>query len=395
MSTSRKLRVKLAKHRRSARKEPEPEPAESSTAETQASAETGTVTARSALTGTQFVCFCQGLSGQKLFAGLSLFTCTFQSLRRAHRAHRDRRRLEEAEEASTENLSTGWSERVTRVDTQFHGDHVGPQNIPDHINHESTALSFLELFLDAHFWGLLCRQTNLQAEQVKQSKPASYYAKNFKPVAVPELKAFLGLRLQMEKCVIKPQYESYWQGAGHNFIAHTHGFREVMERDRFIALWGFLHMVDQTDEAVDKSDKIYKVRPMLDRMLPLFRRYYSPRQQLTLDEGMIPTKNHLPIKQYIRDKPVRWGIKSFLLCEAKTGYILDAEIYTGQVRDRHWPLLRSAGSVVHRFVENSQVTNKNHMLFMDRFYNSLALFHMLKNELGVLAMGTVMPSRKH
>ena len=251
----------------------------------------------------------------------------------------------EPEEAPAKNLSTGLSERVTRVDTQFHGDQVGPQNIPDHINHESTALSFLELFLDADFWGLLCRQTNLRAEQVKESKPASYYAKNFKPVAVPELKAFLGLRLQMEKCVIKPQYESYWKGAGHNFIAHTPGF---------IALWGFLHLVDQTDEAVDKSDKIYKVRPMFDRMLPLFRRYYSPRQQLSLDEGMIPTKNRLAIKQYIRDKPVRWGIKSFLLCEAKTGYILNAEIYTGRVKDRHWPLLGSAGSVVRRLVENSQ-----------------------------------------
>ena len=141
----------------------------------------------------------------------------------------------------------------------------------------------------------------------------------------------------MEKCVIKPRYESYWQGAGHNFIADTPGFREVMERDRFIALSGFLHLVDQTEEAVNKSDKIYKVRAMLDRMLPLFRRYYSPHQQLSLDEGMIPTKNGLAIKQYIRDKPVRWGIKSFLLGEAKTGYILDAEIYAGRVKDSHWP----------------------------------------------------------
>ena len=94
MSTSRKPRAKLAKHRRSARKEPEPEPAEHSTAETQASTERGTVAAGSALTFTQYVCFCHWLSGQKLFAGLSLFTCTFQSLRRARRAHRDRRRLE-------------------------------------------------------------------------------------------------------------------------------------------------------------------------------------------------------------------------------------------------------------------------------------------------------------
>ena len=94
MSTSRKPSSKLAKHRRSGRKDPEPEPAERSTAETQASTERGTVAAGSALTGTQFVSFCHWLSGQKLFAGLSLFTCTFQSLRRARRAHRDRRRLE-------------------------------------------------------------------------------------------------------------------------------------------------------------------------------------------------------------------------------------------------------------------------------------------------------------
>ena len=134
---------------------------------------------------------------------------------------------------------------------------------------------------------------------------------------------------------------------------------------------------------------------MLDRMLPLFRRYYIPRQQLSLDKGMIQTKNRLSIKQYIRDKPVRWGIKNFLLCEAKTGYILDAEIYTGQVKDRHWPLLGSTGSVVRHLMENSQVNNKNHMLFMERFYNSVAPFHLLKNELGVLPVGTVMPSRKH
>ena len=127
---------------------------------------------------------------------------------------------------------------------------------------------------------------------------------------------------------------------------------------------------------------------MLNRMLPLFHHQYCPRQQLSLDEGMIPTKNRLTIKL------VRWGIKSFLLCEAKTGFILDAEIYMGRVKDRHWPLLGSVGCVVRHLMENSQVANKNHMLFMDRFYNSVALFHLLKNELGVLAMGTVMLSGK-
>ena len=256
----------------------------------------------------------------------------------------------EPEEAPAKNLSTGWSERVTRVDTQFHGDDVGPQNIPDHINHESTALSFLELFLDADFWGLLCHQTNLRAEQVKHSKLASYYAKNFKPVAIPELKAFLGLRLQMEKCVIKPRYESYLQGAGHNFIAHTPGFREVMERDRFIALWGFLHLVDQTDEAVDKSDKIYKVRPMLDRMLPLVCRLLQPPPATQPRREHDSHQEPSPSSSTYTTSQSDGASRASLLYKAKTGYILNAEIYTGQVKDRHWPLLGSARSVVRRLV---------------------------------------------
>ena len=103
MSTSRKVKAKLARQRRSARKatsteaaqkEPEPRPS-------------------SSLTGTQFVCFCHRLSGQKLFAGLSLFTCTFQSRRQARRAHRGRQRREPRREpwepprqvGSVENLA--------------------------------------------------------------------------------------------------------------------------------------------------------------------------------------------------------------------------------------------------------------------------------------------------
>ena len=89
------------------------------------------------------------------------------------------------------------------------------------------------------------------------------------------------------------------------------------------------------------------------------------------------------------------GIKSFLLQEAKTGYILDEEIYTGWLKDHHWPLFLSTGSVVRRLVENSQVTNKNHMLFKDCLYNSVTVLHLLKKEKGVLAEGTIMPSCKH
>ena len=117
-----------------------------------------------------------------------------------------------------------------------------------------------------------------------------------------------------------------------NSISFTPGFTEVMEHDHLLALWGFLNLVDWTDEAVNKYDKIYKVRPMV----------WGTECALSFAattaniKGMIATKKPLAIKQYMCDKQVRWGIKSFLR-EAKTSYILGAEIYMARKRTTTGP----------------------------------------------------------
>ena len=72
-----------------------------------------------------------------------------------------------------------------------------------------------------------------------------------------------------------------------------------------------MHIVEEKQIA-DKTDKIYKARPTLDTLLVNFQKYYSPGQHISLDEGMIPTKNRLTIKQYIKEKPVKWELKAFL-----------------------------------------------------------------------------------
>jgi len=57
----------------------------------------------------------------------------------------------------------------------------------------------------------------------------------------------------------------------------------------------------------------------MNHIVQKFQHFYVPSQCMSLDEGMIPAKNRLAIKQYIRMKPVKQGIKSFLLCESDTG----------------------------------------------------------------------------
>ncbi len=45
---------------------------------------------------------------------------------------------------------------------------------------------------------------------------------------------------------------------------------------------------------------------------------------------MIKFKGRLGFKQYMKDKPTKWGIKVFVLSDATNGYIYRLEIYTGK-----------------------------------------------------------------
>jgi hypothetical protein len=136
-------------------------------------------------------------------------------------------------------LSQGWGPNFTPVSIDFRGPTPGPTALCSHLSADSTTLELVEIFLTDFFWEELCNQTNRRAQQVKEAKPNSYYARNFKEVSIPEMKAFIALRLLMENSTVKPRFEDYWKK--NNFVTATKGFRDVMERDRFLALWTFLH----------------------------------------------------------------------------------------------------------------------------------------------------------
>jgi len=70
---------------------------------------------------------------------------------------------------------------------------------------------------------------------------------------------------------------------------------------------------DEKDPNLNKSDKLYKVRFIIEHLLQKFQHYYSPQQMLSIGEGMVPSKNRLSLKQYCKDKPTKWGMKTFIL----------------------------------------------------------------------------------
>ena len=88
------------------------------------------------------------------------------------------------------------------------------------------------------------------------------------------------------------------------------GVSEVMSQTRFIQIWRYFHIADNSSAIPRGSpgfDKIYRVREFLNVILRNAQRLYRLDREITIDETMVPHKGRLSFKQYIKNKPTRWG----------------------------------------------------------------------------------------
>ena len=113
-----------------------------------------------------------------------------------------------------------------------------------------------------------------------------------------------------------PTYHRYW-----STLSLYHGLwaRTMISRDRFIALLSMLHVVDPNNE----TDKLRKVRPLLDMFKSKCRELYQPDQNVAVDERFVKSKHRSGIRQYIKNKPTKFGIKLWVVAESKSGYTWD------------------------------------------------------------------------
>ena len=77
-------------------------------------------------------------------------------------------------------------------------------------------------------------------------------------------------------------------------------------------------------------DKLFKIRKLLDLLLPRFTDVYSPKRNLAVDNTLIKFKGRVHFRQFIPFKPCRFGMKCFTLTESSSGYGLVFKVYTGK-----------------------------------------------------------------
>ena len=60
------------------------------------------------------------------------------------------------------------------------------------------------------------------------------------------------------------------------------------------------------------------------------KKLYTPSYNLTVDEQLLPSKCRCPFQQYMPQKPDKFGIKFWVLCECDTKYMLNIIPYLGK-----------------------------------------------------------------
>ena len=97
---------------------------------------------------------------------------------------------------------------------------------------------------------------------------------------------------------------------------------------------------------------------------------FQPYAQVSIDERMVQNKGRYAFRQYIKDKPTKWGMKLWVIADAGTGYTYNFEVYTGKTGNAP-PKFGLAYDVVIRLMKS--LFGQGYKLFVDNFYSSVQL----------------------
>ncbi|XP_022604863.1 piggyBac transposable element-derived protein 4-like [Seriola dumerili] len=240
-------------------------------------------------------------------------------------------------------------------------------------------------FFDAAVFKLLCENTNKNAAKNLEKGKKFIWTE----ITPDEMKKFIGMLLYM--AVLKlPKISDFWR---QQTIFHVSFPATAMSRDRFMAILSNLNGPKKNEENDKKKgtedyDHLHRVRPLMELICVNCKAIYHPRQHLAVDERMVGTKARLSIKQYMKAKPTKWGLKFFVLADIN-GYTIDFMLYTGKSK---WASGKGLSFDVVAGLVNKDYLGSGYAIYTDNFYTSPLLFRHLRQQ-GFGACGTYRQGR--
>ena len=200
-----------------------------------------------------------------------------------------------------------------------------------------------------------------------------------------EMNKFLGLLILMGVAKF-PNFRMYWSSdMGYDEVSDTMSLKrfELIKRNFHVNDNSFLKERDN-----DEYDPLFKIRPLLDHIRENCRKIENEGVQC-VDEQMVRFRGRSHMKQYMPNKPTKYGYKVYARC-SKSGIVHDFHIQ-GEKWAKPNDSIGFCGDIVLHLCK-SLPSNEYFVLYCDRFYTSLALIRSLKNR-NVFTVGTVNANR--
>ena len=283
-----------------------------------------------------------------------------------------------------------WKRVVGNSDTRQHEFTFEPLKEPGvyaDLNDESPPLDcFFELFDETIQDKLIVYINDYAAHKLTGVFPvtrSSRFAKWY-PITKYELLKFLAVVVSMglDK---RPNIEDYWSI---DDTMYTPWYGEQFTRNRFEMIYSTMLHATTVEDEIEKKDKI---EPFLNSLLTKFQDAFYPGQNLSIDEMVVKWKGRSKYKMYNPNKPEKYHLKTFGLCDSATGYTYSLLIYFGQDTSYAGELDKGQSEKIFHFLMQSLGTG--HHIFADRYYTTHKLIEYLSSR-NTFYTGTLMTNRK-
>jgi hypothetical protein len=244
----------------------------------------------------------------------------------------------------------------------------------------------------------ICTETNRYATTV-DGEGIAPGGQRWRHLSVAGLKAFFAISMLMG-LKRQPNMKTYWEREGGFF--HCPIISRIFSRDRFQQITKCLHITNPNSYVATRGepgyDKMGQVRWLVDDIRRACMREWSLGKYVTVDEMMIRYKgSYCPARQYMPNKPEKWGVKVWCLADSKSKFVYNFEIYYGKNPngpEGQAPARVGEGNMARNVVLGliEGLEGKGHVFVTDNYFFSIGLFMELANR-DIYATGTMRSNR--
>ncbi|XP_063741958.1 piggyBac transposable element-derived protein 4-like [Eleginops maclovinus] len=232
--------------------------------------------------------------------------------------------------------------------------------------------SAFQLFISSPIERIILEMTNLEGRRVFQEK--------WKPLDPTDLHAYIGVLLLAGVYRSKGETTaSLWNEENGRPIFHA-----TMSLETFHMISRVIGFDNRDTRAGRRErDKLAAIRDVWDKWVEILPLLYNPGPHVTVDERLVPFRGRCPFRQYMPNKPAKYGIKIWAACDAKSSYAWNMQVYTGKL-----PGGTSEKNQGMRVVLEMSEGLQGHNITCDNFFTSYRLGDELQKR-KLTMLGTV------